>query len=113
MSLFHHAAFVPVQDVRNTFSRCFEIDHHHRCYVEPGFMALLRAIEEREPHHMASILNEMLRIVREHHHVVFALDFNHPITRHIDGFIVLELHDVLDRLNLHFPTVNTGSHLGD
>jgi hypothetical protein len=104
--------FVSSQDLRNPFSLCYTVDHH-RCYIEPGFMALLRAIDEREPHHIPRIVHEIETLVIEHQRVVFALDFEHPITQHIDDYSVLELQDVLNRLHLHFYSANTGSHLGD
>ena len=113
MSLFNHNQFVQSKDGRNPFSMRYTMDDQFICYIEPGFMALLRAIEERESHHISSIVQEIEALIREHKRVVFALDFEHPVTRHIDDFIVLELQDVLNRLNLHFYSVNTGSHLGD
>lgn len=113
MSLFNHSRFIPIKDERNPFTLVFEIDQQHRCYLEPGFMALLRAIEEREPQHMDMILNEIALITKQNQCVVFALDFESPLTRLQGPFIVLELQDVLNRLNIHFHSVNTGSHLGD
>jgi hypothetical protein len=113
MSMFHPSRFVPMKDERNPFTLVFELDQQYRCYLEPGFIALLRAIDEREPQHIESIVNEIALITQEHKRVVFALSFESPITRLQEPGIVIELQDVLNRLNIHFHSVNTGSHSGD
>lgn len=113
MSLFHQSNFIESKDPRNPFTLLLVLDQENFCYIEPGFMALLRAIDEREPHHIPLIVREIEALVKHHKKVVFALDFENPITRHIEDYIILELQDILNRLDIHFYSVNTGSHLGD
>ena len=47
------------------------------------------------------ILEEMQRVVKKNHKVVFTGNFEHPLTTVSDDFVILEIFDITDRLNIY------------
>lgn len=101
MQLFQPYNLKRLEDKRFPFSALFELDTGDRFYVEPGFYSQLAAIEEREPTQLGYIIDEMLRLVKKNHGIVFTLDFTHPLTD-VEGYIYQEIRDVLGNLKLYY-----------
>jgi hypothetical protein len=110
MNMFHNYNLARIEDKANPFSALFETEDGGRFYVEPAFYSQLLAIEEREPRQLGYIIDEMLRLVKKNRHIVFTLDYMHPITRGIEDFIYLEIRDVVGNLKLYF--VNSSNVFG-
>jgi len=110
MQMFQPYDLRRLSDPNNPYSAFFELEGGERFYVEPAFYSQLMAIEEREPTQLGYIIEEMLRLVKRNHAVVFTLDFMHPLTK-ADGFIYLEIRDVLGNLRLYYVnSSNRKSH---
>ncbi len=109
MQIFEPFALKRIEDKSNPFSALLETEDGGRFYVEPAFYSQLVAIQEREPDQLATIIEEMLRLVKKNRRIVFTLDFNRPLTN-VEDYIYLELPDVLGNLKLYF--VNSSNMRG-
>ena len=109
MQIFEPYQLTRLEDKANPYSALFSTSDGDKFYVEPAFYSQLLAIEEREPAQLAYIIEEMLRLVKKNGAIVFTLDYMRPITR-VEGFIFLEIHDVVGNLKLYF--VNSSNIFG-
>ena len=82
-------------------------------YVEPVFYTMLQNLKDLHPECLPSILEEMDRVIGINHHVIFAGDFEYPFIREKEGFIILELFDITNRLNIYVEDKSRGSDYGD
>lgn len=96
---FENTTVVP--DPANPLSTHYILKTGEDFYIEPAFLGQVLAIEERAPDKLSLILKEMIRIVKKNRKVIFTLDFHRPLTKK-DDYILQEIHDVTNSLNLHF-----------
>ena len=98
---------------KNPFSSKYTTNNGDVFYIEPIFYTMLSSFREHHPNEMERILNEMDRVVKVNHKVVFTGNFEHPLTITSDDFIVLEIFDITDPLNIFVEDKSRGSDYGD
>lgn len=100
------------EDKNNPFCTLFIIDENNQFYLEPAFYSQLQGFKERHRDKYQLIIDEMIRLVKKNHKVVFTANFETPQTE-ADGFIYLEITDVTNPLHIYVEDKSRGSDYGD
>ena len=104
--------YIPFIDEQNHLVNCYHDEEGNTFYVEPGFYDGLRGFKEKRAERFDEIMQEIDRLVKKHHKVIFTADFEYPwISR--DGFIYQEIHDITDPLLIFVEDKSRGSDYGD
>lgn len=98
---------------QNPFSSKYMTDDGDIFYVEPIFYTMLCSFKEHHPKEIERILDEIDRVVKVNHKVVFTGNYEHPLTIVSDDFIILEIFDITDPLNIFVEDKSRGSDYGD
>lgn len=106
------ATLQQIEDSENPFSSLYMNQDGTLFYIEPIFYTQFKEFLQHYPHSSSLILEEMKRIVKINHKVVFTGDYEHPLTRTKDA-VYLELFDITDRLQLFVEDKSRGSDYGD
>lgn len=100
------------KDPKNPFSAFFEYEDGASFYVEPAFYTQLLGLQARLPKEYPLVIQEMEKIVRKNKKVIFTAEFESPLTK-AEGYLILEITDVTDRLRVYVQDKNRGSDYGD
>lgn len=99
-------------DKDNPFTPMYILGEDDTFFVEPAFYTQLRYLKGIYPDKYRSIIEEMEKIVKSAHHVIFCHDYEYPLIKK-EGYIYLEISDVLDRLGIYPEDKSRGSDYGD
>lgn len=98
---------------QNPFSSKYTTSDGDVFYIEPIFYTMFSSFKDHHPNEVERILKEMERVVKVNHKVVFTGNFEHPLTIGVDDFIILEIFDITDPLNIFVEDKSRGSDYGD
>ena len=105
-----------IEDKSNPFCVLFEYDTGDRFYIEPLFYMYLQNFKVQYPKEVDRVLLEMENIVLKNHRVIFTgmdEEFEEdPVTK-ADGYIILTLFDITDKLGIYIENKSRGSDYGD
>lgn len=105
-----------IEDKKNPFCTLFENEDGSRFYIEPIFYTYLENFKNQHSSRFDEVLQEMNRIVRKNKKVIFSgIDEEtelEPVTK-AEGYIVLTLFDITDRLCIFWDNNSRGSDYGD
>ena len=103
-----------IEDPQNPFSTLYAYEDGSMFYIEPIFYTQLMGFEEHRPGCIVAILKEMEQIVKNNKKVIFAGEYDIPLTRaNVDDFIILEIFDITDKLQIYVEDKSRGSDYGD
>ena len=102
-----------IEDSNNPFSTLYEYDDGSRFYIEPQFYIMLRGFKDHFRDQYQRILDRMEEVVRRNKKVIFTADFEHPQTLADDDYIILEIFDITDPLQIFVEDKSRGSDYGD
>lgn len=102
-----------IKDEKNPFSKKYLTEDNDVFYVEPVFYTMLMSFKEHHKDSIDLILKEMERVVKKNHKVVFTGNFESPFTIVDDDFVILEIFDITDKLNIFVEDKSRGSDYGD
>lgn len=112
MDYIEFAAYRAYQDPLNGLVHAYVDEEGNLFYVEPGFYDGLLGFKERRPEAFPRIMEELDRLVKSLHKVIFTADFENPwIDR--EGFIYREIADITDPLLIFVEDKSRGSDYGD
>jgi len=100
------------KDEKNPFTDKFAYDTGDIFYVEPVFYLKLQAFKLHYESEYQRILDEMERVVKKNHLVVFIGDDEEEITE-VEGAIYLTIQDITNPLQLFVEDKSRGSDYGD
>lgn len=101
-----------IQDKDHPYVICFELDDGSRFYMEPGFYAEMQSFKTRRRSEYPLIVNKLIELVKENKKVIFAIDFENPIIE-LEDYIILEILDITDPLQIFVEDKSRGSDYGD
>ena len=101
-----------IEDKNNPFANLYELEDGSRFYIEPVFYTQLKGFKEQWAHKYQSIIDELIKIVRKNKKVIFTGNFEFPQTV-AEDYIILEITDVTDRLQIFAEDKSRGSDYGD
>lgn len=104
--------FEIIEDKKNPFSTLLKVDDNSFFYIEPAFYSQLEGFKERHRDKFGLIIDEMIRLVKKNHKIVFTANYDYPQTE-VDGYIFLEINDVTDPLKIYVEDKSRGSDYGD
>ena len=107
---FKHLKNVP--DPENPFIPHYELDDGSDFYIEPIFYTQLLGFKERHEDKYELIISSLLERVRRNKKVIFIGDFE-TNTFEKDGYIILEITDITDPLQIFVEDKSRGSDYGD
>lgn len=105
-------AYTPYVDPKNKLFHAYTDSESNLFYVEPGFYDGLLGFKERRLDEFHLIMEELDRIVKANHRVIFTADFENPWIER-EGFIYREIHDLTDPLRIFVEDKSRGSDYGD
>lgn len=112
MILEEFKQYKQIEDKQNPFAYLYELDDGSRFYIEPVFYTQLKGFEEQWASRYDEIINEIIKIARKNKKVIFTGNFEFPQTI-AEGYIILEITDVTDRLQIFAEDKSRGSDYGD
>ena len=101
-----------VVDKDNPFIPHYVLEDGSDFYIEPIFYTQLLGFKERHEDKYDLIINSLLERVRKNKKVIFVGDYE-TNTFERDGYIVLEITDITDPLNIFVEDKSRGSDYGD
>lgn len=105
-----------IEDKQNPFSTLYLYENGDQFYIEPIFYSYFESLIIHYPDQKETILQEMERIVRRNHKVIFSgMDEEvdeEPLIK-CDDFIIITIYDITDRLGLYVEYKSRGSDYGD
>lgn len=101
-----------IEDKNNPFCTLFEYEDGSRFYIEPQFYTMLKGFEERYRDRYQEILSRMEEVVKRNKKVIFTGDFESPQTE-ADDYIILEIFDITNPLQIFVEDKSRGSDYGD
>ena len=101
-----------IKDEFNPYSDKFEYPNGDIFYVEPVFYLKLQSFKNLYENRYQEILDEMEKIVKKNHLVVFINDEDEEITS-VDNAIYLTIQDVTNPLLIFVEDKSRGSDYGD
>ena len=101
-----------VVDPEYPFIPHYELDDGSEFYMEPIFYTQLQGFKERHKDRYNEIITAMLDRVRRNKKVIFIGDFE-TNTFEKDGYIILEITDITDPLQIFVEDKSRGSDYGD
>ena len=104
--------YIEDKDPLNHLVHFYRDEEGNSFFVEPGFYDGLIGFKEKRAERFDDLMNELDRIVKTEHRVIFTADFENPwIIR--EGFIYREIHDITDPLKIFVEDKSRGSDYGD
>jgi len=101
-----------IEDKENPFCDCYQLDSGETFYVEPAFMTQMHGFKEHHPDKYDLIVKELIKKVVRNKKVIFTSNFETPQTEK-EGFIILEITDITDPLQIFVEDKSRGSDYGD
>lgn len=105
-----------IKDKNNPFCKLYEYEDGSRFYIEPLFYAYLSNFKSTHQNDYQKVLLEMEKIVKRNKKVIFTgMDEEYedePVTLQ-EGYIVLTLYDILNKLQIFIENKSRGSDYGD
>ena len=101
-----------VVDLENPFIPHYVIDDESDFYIEPMFYSQLLGFKERHEDKYDLIVSSLLERVKKNKKVIFVSDFENN-TFEKDGYIILEITDITDPLQIFVEDKSRGSDYGD
>ena len=99
-------------DKDNPFIPHYVIDDESDFYIEPMFYSQLLGFKERHEDKYDLIVASLLERVKKNKKVIFVSDFENN-TFEKDGYIILEITDITDPLQIFVEDKSRGSDYGD
>lgn len=99
-------------DPQNPYTAKFVYDNGDTFYIEPVFYLKLQAFKLHYEDRYSNIIEEMERIVKRNHLVVFVGDDDEEITD-VNGAIYLTVQDITNPLQIYVEDKSRGSDYGD
>lgn len=90
----------------------YEFSDGSRMYFEHAFLTQLENLFNIHKDSIPKIIEEMTRIVKKETKVVFVHDFEHPVVD-MKEYILLEITDITDPLQIYVEDKSRGSDYGD
>ena len=100
------------KDNNNPFSNLFFLDSGESFYVEPVFYTQMRGFKEQFKDKYPLIVERMKEVVLKNKKVIFTSNFEYPQTVN-DDYIILEITDITDPLQIFAEDKSRGSDYGD
>ena len=100
-------------DKENPFSNLYYLDSGECFYVEPVFYTHLRGFKDLRENDFPRIIERMIEVVKKNKKVIFTGNFECPQTLTSDDFIILEINDITDPLQIFVEDKSRGSDYGD
>ena len=100
-------------DKENPFSNLYYLDSGECFYVEPVFYTHLRGFKDLREKEFPRIIERMIDVVKKNKKVIFTGNFECPQTLTSDDFIILEINDITDPLQIFVEDKSRGSDYGD
>ena len=108
------SALKQIKDNHNPFSTLYELEDGSRFYIEPVFYTHLRGFKERIPHQQyLLIINRIIEVAKKNKKVIYTGNFEFPQTDVDEDFIILEITDITDPLQIYVEDKSRGSDYGD
>jgi len=101
-----------IEDKENPFSDLYELPTGEQFYIEPAFMTQLHGFKEHYPEKYQIILDELIKKVLRNKKVIFTSNFECPQTEK-EEFVILEITDITDPLQIFVEDKSRGSDYGD
>ena len=101
------------EDEKNPFCAKFIYPTGETFYIEPVFLTQLRGFRDHYKDRYQDILNRIEYLVKRNKKVVFTGNFEFPQTAVDDDYIILEITDVTDPLQIFVEDKSRGSDYGD
>ena len=102
-----------LEDKNNPFCTLYEYEDGSRFYIEPQFYTMLKGFEEKYRERYHEILKRMEEVVRRNKRVIFTASFENPQTLAEDEYIILEIFDITNPLQIFVEDKSRGSDYGD
>ncbi|MCR4880241.1 MAG: hypothetical protein K5906_04735 [Bacilli bacterium] len=114
MKYLEFEAFKEVKDEENPFSNRYYLPSGEVFYIEPVFYTQLRGFKELREKEFPRIIERMIEVVKKNKKVIFTGNFECPQTLvDDDEFIILEINDITDPLEIYVEDKSRGSDYGD
>ena len=101
-----------IEDKNNPFSTLYEYESGERFYIEPAFYRQLEGFKEHRLEDYPRILKKMEEVVKKNKKVIFTAEYEYPQTL-AEGYIILEIFDITDPLQIYVEDKSRGSDYGD
>ncbi len=101
-----------VEDKNNPFSTLYQTQDNDLFYIEPVFYTQLMGFKERRENEFHLIISRIFEVVKKNHKVIFTGNYECPQTE-VEGFIILEITDITDPLQIFVEDKSRGSDYGD
>lgn len=102
-----------ISNPTNPFVKGFKDKDNNVIFVEPSFYTQLTNFKELyNEKDFNRIIEYMLTLMKEKHHIVFTYDYENPFIN-IDNYIYLEFIDLCDKLKIYIEDKSRGSDYGD
>lgn len=104
--------YIQKEDKDHPFIPHFIIDEERDFYLEPIFYTQLQGFKERHKDRYQEIINAVKSKAYKNKKVIFVGDYENN-TLDIDGYIILEITDITDPLQIFVEDKSRGSDYGD
>ena len=101
-----------ITDKDNPFIPHYQIEEGIDFYIEPIFYTQLQGFKERHKDKYSLIIDTLLERVKKNKKVIFVGDFE-TNTFEKDGYVILEITDITDPLQIFVEDKSRGSDYGD
>ena len=102
-----------VEDKANPFSNLYYLESGECFYIEPVFYTHLRGFKDLREKEFPRIIERMIEVVKKNKKVIFSGNYECPQTLVSDDFIILEINDITDPLQIFVEDKSRGSDYGD
>ena len=106
------SSYLEFRDPENPLIHAYKDEAENIFYVEPGFYEGLMGFHEKRGEDYGRIMEEIDRLIKLHHKVVFTADFENPWVKK-DDYIYKEIFDITDPLAIFVEDKSRGSDYGD
>jgi len=102
-----------IEDKKNPFCNLYEIDKDTHFYVEPVFHTQMLGFKERiSAGDYQRIIDRIIEVAKKNKKVIFTGNFEFPQTEQ-EGYIILEITDITNPLQIFVEDKSRGSDYGD
>lgn len=102
-----------IKDEANPFCNRYFLDSGECFYIEPVFYTHLKGFKDLREKEYPQIIERMIEVVKKNKKVIFTGNFECPQTIADDDFIILEITDITDPLQIFVEDKSRGSDYGD
>ena len=112
MKIIEFSNLQEVMDPEYPFIPHYVLDDGSDFYIEPIFYTQLQGFKERHEDKYQIIIDALLERVRKNRKVIFVGDFESNVFEK-EGYIILEITDITDPLQIFVEDKSRGSDYGD